>query len=127
MTLPAPELGLMKQDMSGLIVDWGTSATIFRKGTTKNAAGQVSASFATVGVDVLWIQPVDSKMFVMDGIMDPGIKDKSDFMCFQKFSGTAMLAEDRLTVAGDSYAYDVISSQIVSTHRLSFLKQVKRS
>lgn len=127
MTLPAPELGLMRQDISGLITDWGVTASIRRKAVTRNAAGQVSASFASVGTETLWIQPLEAHMYGGDTRIEAGILDKMTHQGYEKFSGYAMQAEDQILVAGDTYVYDVLAVQLLQTHRHVFLRQVKRS
>lgn len=129
MTLPAPELGLMRQDMSGLITDWGVSSSIRRKTVTRNTAGQVSASFVSVGTELMWIQPFEGQS---DGRnvgtrLDAGIIDKMTHQCYERFSGYALQAEDQILVSGDTYVYDVLAVQVLHTHRHIFLQQVKRS
>lgn len=127
MTLPAPEIGVMRQDMSGLITDWGVSSSIRRKAETLNAAGQVSASFASVGTELLWIQPLEAQSYGIANRIDPGILDKMTHQCYERFSGYAMQAEDQILVSGDTYVYDVLAVQVLQTHRHIFLQQVKRS
>lgn len=127
MTLPAPELGLMKQDVSGLIVDWGVSCSIRRQGTTLNTAGQLSAARASVATETLWIQPVDSRAFRLGEVIEAGLKDEMYFEYWEHFSGYAMQAGDQILETGTSFVYDVLAVQILSTHRHGFLKQVKRS
>lgn len=117
----------MKQDMSGLVMDWGVSSSIRRKTVTRNAAGQVSASFASVGTDLLWIQPYSRASRGQVNRIDPGILDKTTHECFQRFNGYGMQAEDQILVSGDTYVYDVLSVNILQTHRYLLLQQVKRS
>ncbi len=121
-------LGSMRKDISALIVDWGVSSVIKRKTTTRNSAGQVSGSFASIGTQLLWVQPYEGQTF-NHGVnrMDAGILDRMTHQAFEHFSGTAVQAEDQLTVSGESYVYDVLAVQVLQTHRHLFLQQVKRS
>lgn len=127
MTVPTPELGAMRQDMSGLIIDWGVVSSIRRKTPNRNSAGQVSGSFASVGTETLWVQPLEAQSYGIANRIDPGILDKMTHQCYEKFSGFAMQAEDQILVSGDSYVYDVLAVQVLQTHRHIFLQQVKRS
>ncbi len=127
MTVPTPELATMRQDMSGLIVDWGVSSSIRRKTVSRNNAGQVSGTFTSVGTELLWIEPIEGERYNLLNRIDAGILDKMTHQCFERFSGFAMQAEDQILVSGDSYVYDVVAVQILQTHRHLFLQQVKRS
>ena len=129
MTLPAPELPTMRQDMSGLINDWGSICVVKRRNQAiRNAAGMVSAPFSTVGSDTMWIQPISStRAIFQSGVKEFGILDKTTHMCFSRFAGPSVQNSDQITAAGETYAYDVLSSQLLSTHRLIYLQQVKRS
>src|SRR5258708_5140614 len=116
MSFPAPELPTMRQDMSALVTDWGVTCTIKRKSSaSRNAAGQVSASFSTVGTDTMWIQPWTTRGLKEAGIKDMGIIDKSTHQAFVHYSGTDVQTEDQITAAGETYAYDVLSSQLLKT------------
>lgn len=127
MTLPAPELGSMRQDISGLIVDWGVSSSIRRKTVTRNNAGQVSTAFTSVGTELLWVQPAEADSYGGVTRAEAGILDKMTHQCYERFSGFAVQAEDQILVAGDTYVYDVLAVQLLQTHRHIFLQQVKRS
>lgn len=117
----------MRRDMSGLIVDWGVTASIRRKSATRNAAGQVSASFASVGTEKLWIQPIEGDRFNILNRIDAGILDRMTHQAYERYSGYAMQAEDQILQSGDTYVYDVLAVQLLDTHRHLFLQQVKRS
>lgn len=126
MTIPK---ATMRQDISGLIMDWGVTASIRRKTPTRNAAGQVSASFTSVGTETLWIQPFEGQS---DGRnvgdrFEPGIIDKMTHQAYERYGGYATQAEDQILQSGDTYVYDVLAVQILDTHRHLFLQQVKRS
>lgn len=128
MTHPTPELPTMKRAMSALINDWGVSCTIKRRDQTKrNAMGAVSAPFSTIGTETLWIQPYSAKNSRGSQMMEFGILDKTTHMAFERYSGTSVQNQDQISATGDTYAYDVLSAQITSTHRVIFLQQVKRS
>lgn len=127
MTIPTPELSTMKQDISGLIVDWGVACSIRRQGTTLNTAGQISAARTSVATETLWIQPVDSRAFRLGAVIEPGLKDEMYFEYWEHFSGYAMQAGDQILESGGVYVYDVLAVQILQTHRHGFIKQVKRS
>ncbi len=122
-------LSSMRRDISALIVDWGVSSIIKRKTTSRNSAGQISGSFASVGTQILWVQPYEGQSYRMGGQnrIDAGILDDMTHQAYEHFSGTAVQAEDQITVSGESYVYDVIAVQILQTHRHLFLRQVKRS
>jgi len=126
-TTPILPTTAMIQDMSGLIVDWGKTCLIKRKTATRNAAGQVSAAFTSVGTETLWIQPWTSRGLKESGIMAMGIIDKTTHMAFEHASGFETNSEDRVEENGTTYAYDVLSSQLNHTHRVLYLQQVKRS
>lgn len=128
MTLPAPDLAAMRQDMSGLISDWGVSTRIQRHATTRNAAGQSSGTVTSVGTELMWLQPFEGEMYRGGPThVDAGVVDRMTHQAFERFSGAAVQADDKLLVSGDTYAYDVLAVQIVQTHRHLFLQQVKRS
>ncbi len=127
MSFPPP-LTEMRQDMSALIIDWGVTCTIKRKSSSsRNAAGQVSAAFSTVGTETMWIQPIDAASMNKSGIKDPGIIDNTTHQAFARYAGSETQNQDQILAAGDTYAYDVLSSQLLSTHRVIFLQKVKRS
>lgn len=117
----------MRQDMSGLIQDWGVSSSIRRKTETRNSAGQISASFTSVATETLWIQPIEGERYNLLNRIDAGILDRMTHQCYERFSGYAMQAEDQILVSGDTYVYDVVAVQVLQTHRHIFLQQVKRS
>lgn len=127
MTLPAPELAVMKQDMSGLITDWGVSCSIRRRTQTRNTAGQISAAFASVATETMWIQPVDSRVYRMGAVEDPGLKDGMYFEYYERFSGYAIQAGDQILASGVVYVYDVLAVQVLSNFKHGFLHQVKRA
>lgn len=116
----------MRQDMSALVVDWGVTCSIRRRGQTRNTAGQVSSPFASVGTELLWIQPVDSRVYKLGEVGAAGIVDGMYFEFFEHQAGFAMQAGDQIAKSGDTYVYDVLSTQILDNHRHGFLKQVKR-
>lgn len=127
MTLPAPDLPTMREDMSGLITDWGTSCAIIRKPATRNSAGQISGPMVTVGIDLVWFQPYSGRMRGSSAAhIDPGILDKSAVQAFMRYSGPAVQADDRIVAVGQVYQYDVLSVQILDTHKYLWLQQVKR-
>jgi hypothetical protein len=126
-TFPAPDLPTMQDDFSGLITDWGVSCVILRKAQTRNSAGQISSSFSTVGTETIWIQPYRRRGGAGGAIGNAGLLDDSAFEYFERFSGYAIQAGDQLAAAGESYVYDVLSTQTLAQHHHGYLKQVKRS
>lgn len=125
--MTAPALGTMRKDFSGLINDWGVSARIQRRTTGRNNAGQITATLSSVGTELIWIQPYEGENYNVGGHVDAGILDKMTHQGFEKYSGTAIHANDQLIVSGDTYQYDVVAVEILQTHRHLYLQQVKRS
>lgn len=117
----------MRLDMSALVTDWGVSCSIRRRGQTRNTAGQISAAFASVATELLWIQPVDSRVYRMGAVEDPGLKDGMYFEYFQHYAGSALQAGDQVVAVGQTYVYDVLAVQLLDNHRHGFLHQVKRA
>jgi hypothetical protein len=127
MGFPGPELPTMRKDISALIVDWGVVCTVKRRGTTRNLAGAVSAPLSVMSTVTLWIQPFTAKSRRGSQMMDFGILDNTTHQAFERFSGYAPQNQDQIAAAGETYAYDVLSSQLLSTHRVIYLQQVKRA
>ena len=118
---------LMKQDVSGLIIDWGVTCTIARFSGAPNAAGKMSGAFASVSTQLLWIQPYDkrrSKGSVRDTF---GLVDETTHECFWRFSGFDMTPNDRIARAGEVFVYDVLSTEQPEIYRHAWLKLTARS
>lgn len=124
MTIPK---ALLKQDLSGLVIDWGVSAKISRFSGALNAAGQMSGAFVSVSTQTLWIQPYDrrrSKGSTRDSF---GLVDETSHECFWDFDGFEMMPEDRISVSGQIYSYDVLSEDQPENYRHAWLKLTARS
>lgn len=118
---------VLKQDLSGLIIDWGVSGKVSRFSGAKNAAGKMSGAFVSVSTQTLWIQPYDKRRN-KGSIRDTfGLVDETTHECFWSFSGYDMLPNDRITVAGEVYMYDVLSSDQPENYRHAWLKLTARS
>lgn len=98
---------------------WGTVSTIVRPTKTINAQGQFDESDVTLSTtELLWIQPASGN----SEIVQSQLNDKTTHLAFQKYSGLALKANDKVTQGG--LQYDVINHFIYESHRLSELQLV---
>lgn len=119
---------MMKQDVSGLVQDWGVSCRISRFSGSENAAGKMSGAFVSVSTQTIFIQPYDRRRSKGAGTRDDwGLLDETTHEAFWHFSGYAMQPEDRLAVSGQSYVYDVLSTDQPQIYRHAWLKVTARS
>lgn len=114
----------MREDVSGLIADWGVTCTVTRFDKTLNASGRYSGTFATLTSMVMWIQP---KSMTEEDRETAGIIDATTHELFEWYDGPELREEDRVLPSGDTYEYDVLGASVFETHRHAWLKRVKRS
>lgn len=119
--------GAMKMDVSALIVDWGVSTRVQRFSGADNAAGRMSGAFVSVSTQVVWIQPYDKRRSKGSTRSDMGLDDDTTHEAFWRFSGYAMQPEDRLIVSGQTYQYDVLSTDQPENFRHGWLKLTVRT
>lgn len=117
---------LMKQDVSALIVDWGVSARVQRFAGSDNASGRMSGAFASVSTQTVWIQPYDKRRKSGGTRDDLGTIDETSHEMFWRFSGYDILPEDQLIVSGETYQYDVLSTDQPENFRHAWLKLTAR-
>lgn len=120
----SPFLAGMKAEFDDLKEEWGKETVVKRFISSLNAQGRLSGSFTTVlSGEIMWVQPAAGS----SEVEDLGIDELTTHLAFQKFSGTAMQAKDRVTVTGDAFDYDVVRVHIKESHRVNELKQIKRT
>lgn len=118
---------VMKQDVSGLVMDWGVSAKISRFSGAANLAGKMSGAFVSVSTQTLWIQPY-ARRKGSGSVRDTfGLVVETTHECFWDFNGFDMVPEDKISVAGEIYMYDVLSSDQPENYRHAWLKLTARS
>ena len=112
---------VMRGQMDELIQTegWGSASTIVRPTKTINAQGQFVETPVTLSTtELLWIQPAGGN----SEIIQAQLNDKTTHLAFQKYSGLALKANDKVTQAGLNY--DVINHFVYESHRLSELQLV---
>jgi len=114
----------MRQEIYDLILEWGKNCTISRFVSSTTADGRKSGSFVTRGTEILWVQPVDRGG---SDVKTQGIDEETTHFAWQRFSGLAMQAKDRILESGATYEYDVVRVHVKESHRVSELKLVTRS
>jgi hypothetical protein len=122
-----PPLAAMRAQFQSVLNDWGVSCDVLRLVATKNAAGKLSGAYASLvsgGVDeTIWIQPVGGE----SNISNAGLNSETTHLAYYRFSGTALVAKDRILPSGSEFAFDVIRAYTRETHREAELKQVRRA
>lgn len=114
---------VMREEISSLVQEWGKNCTISRNVLVTTADGRESGGFATQATEILWIQPVDRGG---SDVKTKGIDEETTHYAWQKYSGYAMRAKDRILESGATYSYDVVRVHVKESHRLSELKLVTR-
>ena len=117
--MPSVERPVMQGQFDGLVADCGFATDVIRPDKTKDAQGQINESDVTiVSGEVMWIQPASGASEVIQA----NLNDRTTHLLFQKFSGTPLAANDRLTQTTgtfDGVEFDVISTFIFESHRMS--------
>lgn len=111
----------MRQDVSGLISDWGVNCKIRRFSSTVSTAGHLSGTYISQTTEQCWVQPITSK----EMRADVGVEEIDDFVMFQRYGGFAFKADDRIVPSTDTYEYDVVAVEGRETHIEVRLKKVK--
>ncbi len=124
----APPLSQMRAQFNSLIdAGWGTPFALTRLSGVADAAGHLSGSFATVSLqsgERIWIQSITGR----SSIETKNLNAETTHVAYQKISGATILKpKDRVLPTGATYAFDVIATEVLETHRLSQLKQDVRS
>jgi hypothetical protein len=118
---------IMKQDLSGLIVDWGVTARIARFSGSANAAGKMSGTFVSVATQIMWIQPYAKRRNKGSVRDDFGLVDENYYECFWPFNGFEMMPNDEVAVPGLTYVYDTLSDDQPENYRHAWLKLTART
>jgi len=147
--MPYDQLGAMKLDISGLIETWGCDAAIRRRVVGVNKSGRASGTYKVAGVSSVgygatlpsltfvsgsfpsgtfrtgkvWVQPFSGYSKRAEG----GLMDETTHIMFVRKSVAVLLGEDRVSLANDSYEYDVLYPEDNPTHVVYHLQRVKRS
>lgn len=121
--MASPFLPGMKQDVIDLIDEWGKTTSIRRYTSSVVTGGRLSGAFVEQTTEVIWIQPVGGFSDVKEADLD----EQTSHLCFQRHTGFAIQAKDRLLPSGETLEYDVIRTHLKESHRFSELKQVRRT
>lgn len=120
----APPLAQMRAQFNSLLdAGWGEPTVISRLSGSTDSAGHRQGNFATIGTEQIWIQAITGHSSVDVKNLDA----ETTHLAYQKVSGTPLLPKDQLLPSGATYKFDVISSEIFETHRMSQVKQDLRT
>ena len=122
--MPTPPRAGMRDDIEGLITEWGSVCTISRLSGALNTEGRFSGAFLDLtSSEVLWIQPTVG----FSRVIEFGLNEQTTHFAWQKHDGTTLRAKDKVLVTGDTLKYDVIRVHLKESHRIMELKQIQRS
>lgn len=124
----APPLSAMRAQFNALLdAGWGAPFTLTRFSGVADGAGHLSGTFATVSLvsgERIWIQALSGR----SSIDTKNLNAETTHLAFQKVSGSTIIKpKDRILPSGATYVFDVIESEVFETHRMSQLKQDRRS
>lgn len=121
----APPLTQMRAQFNSLLdAGWGAPCKVTRLSGTTDSAGHVNGTFATkVTSERIWIQALAGR----SSIDTKNLNAETTHLAFQKTTGYAIRAKDRVLPSGETYVYDVINTEVFETHRMSQLKQDLRT
>lgn len=120
MTIPLPS---MREDISGLIDDWGVEVSILRRVGTLDDAGRNSVNYATVGTDEMWIQPMSPERRAR---MQGGVVAAVSHIGVKRYASFGVKKEDRIASPSEAYVYDVTDVENWPTHQNIYMNLVKR-
>lgn len=123
-----PPLTQMRAQFNSLIdAGWGAHFVLTRLSGSVDGAGHVAGSYSPVTLvsgERIWIQALAGR----SSIDTKNFNAETTHVAYQKISGATMLKpKDRILPSGATYAYDVINTEVLETHRMSQLKQDLRS
>jgi len=120
----APPRAAIRAQAQGVIDDWATNSTVSRFVSTTDASGKKTGSFVTqVSGEKIWIQPIGGA----SDVREQGLNDETTHLAFQKHSGFALVAKDRILQSGGTFEYDVLKAHVLESHRMAELKLVRRA
>jgi hypothetical protein len=120
----APPRAAIRAQAQTVIDDWSIPSTVSRFIATTDLSGKKTGSFVTqVSNELIWIQPISGN----SDIREQGLNDETTHLAFQKHSGFALVAKDRILQSGGVYEFDVLRALIFESHRMAELKLVRRS
>jgi len=92
--MPSVERPIMQGQMDILVDDCGFATTVVRPTKTQDAQGQfVEGDVDIVVGEIMWIQPARGNSEVLQA----NLNERTTHLLFQKFVGTPLAANDRLT------------------------------
>jgi hypothetical protein len=117
----------MRAQAGAEIVGAAGACTLLRFNPQTDATGRKTGSYTSLlasgATEKVWIQPLAGD----SDIQAQGLNSETTHLAYQKWSGTALVAKDRILPSGQTFAYDVIRAQVYETHRRAELKQVMRT
>ncbi len=115
----------MRAQFDSLIdAGWGVACGVTRLSGSKDGAGHIVGSYASVVTsELMWIQATSGRSSIDVKNLDA----ETTHFCFQKHSGYALIPKDRILPSGATYVFDVLHTEVLETHRMSQVKQVLRA
>ncbi len=113
----------MREDHRALVLEWGKNTVVSRFVSVVVAGGRESGSFVSSATEIMWVQPIGG----FSDIKEQGLDEATTHLLFQYWSGYTVQAKDRILPSGETFRYDVIRSNLKESHRVSELKQVRRT
>lgn len=122
----AAPLSEMRAQMDAVMDDWGMNCAVsrFTPGATDAAGHLTAGTYTSIATnEPIWIQTVGGT----SRIRDYGLNAETTHLGFQKFSGLALQAKDRVLPSGSVVAYDVVRADVMESHRMAELKLVLKA
>ncbi len=112
----------MIEDVSGLLSEWGKRGVLSHLSGTVVEGGFISGTFVDFASGTFWVQPARVTGFRAEF----GLDARTTHVALARLSPTLRL-EDRVSVDGETYPYDVVGVEENPSHQWVQLQRVVRT